>query len=97
MDLSDLSAEEIIEPIFTIPPGSSAQTITTCISLNELESSASNDACNFESLLSYFTTDESDFCANPILVEFDSTTSSELKVDDDEDIFHTMIEKYTHL
>ena len=96
MDLSDLSAAEIIEPIFTIPPESSAQTIT-CISLDELESSAPNDACNFESLLSYLTTDESDFCANPILVEFDSTTSSELKVDDDEDIFRTMIDKYTHL
>ena len=96
MDLSDLSAEEIIEPIFTIPPESSAQTITTCISVDEL-SSASNDACNFEDLLSYLTTDESVLCANPILVEFDSTTSSELKVDDDEDIFRTMIDKYTHL
>ena len=96
MDLSDLSAEEIIEPIFTLPPYSSAQTITTCISLDEL-STTSNDACIFEDLLSYLTTDESDFCANPILVEFDSTTSSELKVDDDEDIFRTMIDKYTHL
>ena len=96
MDLSDLSAEEIIEPIFTIPPESSAQTITTCISADEL-SSASNDAYNFEDLLSYLTTDESDLCANPILVEFDSTTPSEPKMDDDEDVFHTMIDKYTHL
>ena len=96
MDLSDLSAEEIIEPIFTIPYESSAQTITTCISLDEL-STTFNDACKFEDLLSYLTTDESDLCANPILVEFDSTTSSELKVDDDDDIFRTMIDKYTHL
>ena len=96
MDLSDLSAEEIIEPIFTIPPEYSVQTITTCISVDEL-SSASNDACKFEDLLSYLTTDESDLCANPILVEFDSTTPSEPKVDDDEDVFHAMIDKYTHL
>ena len=96
MDLSDLSAEEIIEPIFAIPPESSTQTITTCISVNEL-SSASNETCNFEDLLSYLTTDESVLCANPILAEFDPTTLSETKVDDDEDIFHTIIDKYTHL
>ena len=95
MDLSDLSAEEIIEPIFTIPPESSAQTITTCISVDEL-SSASNDACKFEDLLSYLTTDESDLCVNPRLVEFDSMTSPEPKVDNDEDTFHAMIDKYTH-
>ena len=96
MDLSDLSAEEIIEPIFTIPPESSVQMITTCISVDEL-SSASNDSCNFEDLLSYLTNDESNLCANQILVEFDSMTSSEPKVDNDEDTFHAMIDKYTHL
>ena len=96
MDLSDLSAEEIIEPIFTIPPESSAQTITTCISPDEV-STAFDDACNFEDLLSHFTTDGSVSCPSPILVDFESTTSSEPKVDDDEDIFRTMIDEYTHL
>ena len=96
MDLSDLSAEEIIEPSFTIPPESSAQTITTCISVDEL-SSASNDACNFEDLLSRLATDESVLCASPRLVELESVTSSDPKVVDDEDVFHTMIDKYTHL